>query len=432
MGEEVTTVKKLTDLCNGLEAKIVSFKAMVAEKDKQIAEFGKATDALQTKLEALAAKMDEETALALTLKERLDGIETAGKRLGEGAAKVAGPFTQGLGEQLQCVAKAMQTSTVDPRLLEVKALTEGANADGGFLVQTDFSAQLVERLHTTGEVYGRTSRVTISTGANGIKIPYVNEVSRKDGLRQGGVQGFWADEAGDKTLSQPRFGMAQLDLKKCIAAVKVSDELLQDAVALEGYIMSRVPQELMFKAENSFIRGLGAFDPLGILASGATVTVSKEVGQLAKTITAQNVIDMYAQLDPRSVANAVFYINQDCIKQLLTMTFPTGAAGTPVYLPPGGISGKPFGSILGIPVIPIEYCSTLGALGDIILADMSQYQVAEKGGIQSASSIHVEFLNDLITFRFVLRIDGQPLWVAPLVPFQGVVPTLPWLILEAR
>lgn len=47
--------------------------------------------------------------------------------------------------------------------------------------------------------------------------------------------------------------------------------------------------------------------------------------------------------------------------------------------------------------------------GDIILADMNEYVLIDKGGIQSASSIHVSFTTDQSVFRFVYRVDGRKL-----------------------
>ena len=50
---------------------------------------------------------------------------------------------------------------------------------------------------------------------------------------------------------------------------------------------------------------------------------------------------------------------------------------------------------------------------------MSQYILIDKGGVQSASSIHVRFVNDETVFRFVYRVDGLPIWQSPLTPFKG-------------
>jgi len=87
---------------------------------------------------------------------------------------------------------------------------------------------------------------------------------------------------------------------------------------------------------------------------------------------------------------------------------------------------------LGRPVIPVEYCATLGTPGDFILADFSQYVLGEKGGIQTASSIHVRFINDEMTYRFVMRVDGQSLWKKPLTPKNGTNTYSPFVVLATR
>ena len=96
-----------------------------------------------------------------------------------------------------------------------------------------------------------------------------------------------------------------------------------------------------------------------------------------------------------------------------------GTGGVPVYLPPGGLSGSPYGTLLGRPVMPIEFCETLGTEGDIVLADPSQYVMIDKGDIQYATSIHVAFLTDEQAFRFIYRVDGQPVDNKPITPFKG-------------
>jgi HK97 family phage major capsid protein len=117
--------------------------------------------------------------------------------------------------------------------------------------------------------------------------------------------------------------------------------------------------------------------------------------------------------------NYVWLINQNIEPQLYTMAVAVGTGGIPVYMPAGGLSSAPYGTLMGRPVIPSEFCATLGTAGDIILADLSQYIVIDKGGMQSASSIHVNFTTDETAFRFVYRIDGQPLWKTYLTPYKG-------------
>ena len=114
------------------------------------------------------------------------------------------------------------------------------------------------------------------------------------------------------------------------------------------------------------------------------------------------------------------------------MSSPIGTAGAPVYLPPGGYNSAPYGMLLGRPVYPIEYASTLGTVGDILLADFTQYVVAQKGGMQAATSIHIAFLTDEMVFRITYRIDGEPIWHSALTPFKGSATKSPFVALATR
>jgi len=109
-----------------------------------------------------------------------------------------------------------------------------------------------------------------------------------------------------------------------------------------------------------------------------------------------------------------------------------GTGGVPVYLPANGLSSSPYGTLFGRPVVPVEYAATLGTVGDVILADFSEYFLADKGGVQSASSIHVQFLTDQSVFRFIYRVDGQPAWSAALTPANGTNTLSPFVAVATR
>jgi len=116
----------------------------------------------------------------------------------------------------------------------------------------------------------------------------------------------------------------------------------------------------------------------------------------------------------------VWLINQNVEPQLFQMSLAVGTGGIPVYMPAGGLSGQPYGTLFGRPVLPIEQAATLGDLGDIVFADLpGGYLLAEKGGIKSDMSIHVRFEYDESCFRFVLRVDGQPVRNVALTPAKG-------------
>ena len=340
-----------------------------------------------------------------------------------------------LGEQLVDIVKASQGGTKpSPRLLKaqkaISGLSELVPADGGFLVQTDIVAELMRPMYETGDIMSRVRRFSISGNANSIQLHAVNETSRVAGSRWGGVLGYWLAEGDVKSDTHPTFRRIRLTLNKLAVLAYATDEVLQDAALLESVVGESARNELIFMSEDSVIRGTGAGQPQGLLTAAALVSVAKETGQAADTIVAENVLKMWSRRWPGG--SYVWLVNVDATPQLYQMALDNGTAGSLVYTPPGGLSGAPYATLFGAPVLDSEYCSTVGDLGDILLVDLSQYYWAEKGGIQGASSMHVRFVYDEMTFRFVVRVDGEPSWASALTPFQGTNTISPFVALAER
>ena len=334
------------------------------------------------------------------------------------------------GEQLLAAYRAAAPGgKIDERLTTRAAsgLNETNPSDGGFLVQQDFVTELLKRTYETGILASRAKKIPISTNANGMKINAVDEDSRANGSRWGGVQTYWEGEADELTGSKPKFRQLELSLKKLTGLCYATDELLQDAAALEAVIRQAFAEEFGFKIDDAILDGSGEGEPLGILNSGAIVKVEKEKDQ-TDIITVENLIKMWNRLWARSRANAVWYINQELEPYLYTLKL----GDKPVYIPAGGLSEKPYGTLFGRPVIPLEQCNAAGEVGDIILADIGQYLLIDKGGVKAASSIHVRFLYDESVFRFIYRVDGKPIWNKPLSPYKGSASVSPFVTLAKR
>ena len=335
-----------------------------------------------------------------------------------------------LGEQMMAVYRASTPAgRIDRRLTTRSAsgLNETNPSDGGFLVQKDFVTELLKRTYETGILASKVKKIPLSTNANGIKINAINEDSRANGSRWGGVQTYWENEADQITGSKPKFRTMDLSLKKLTGLCYVTDELLQDAAALENVIREAFAEEFGFKIDDAILSGSGAGQPLGILNSGSLVKVDKEANQ-TETITVENLVKMWARLWSRSRANSVWYINPEIEPLLYTLR----VGDKPVYIPAGGLSEAPYGTLFGRPVLPLEQCSAVGEVGDIILADFSQYILIDKGGINATSSIHVRFLYDENVFRFIYRVDGQPVWNKALQPYKGSATVSPFVALAKR
>jgi HK97 family phage major capsid protein len=311
-------------------------------------------------------------------------------------------------------------------------LAEGLGSTGGFLVGTDTQGGIMSRVYDSGQLLQRVGMDGISANSNSMTYNVEAETSRADGSRRGGIQAYWAAEAGAYTASSPTFRQVELKLKKVVGLVYATDEQLADASVLESYIMRILPEELRFKVEDSILNGTGTGMPKGLLATGATLSVAKETGQQAATIVSENIMKMWARMYAPSRRNSIWLIEQSCEPQLMQLSLAVGTGGVPLYTPAGGLSAAPYATIFGRPVIAHESCKAVGTVGDIWLIDPSEYQMIEKGGIQTASSIHVAFTTGEQLFRFTYRCDGQPLWASALTPLSAGDTLSPYINLAAR
>lgn len=315
----------------------------------------------------------------------------------------------------------------------------GVPADGGFLVRKDWSTALLARAIETSMLAPRCLTIGIGEGADGIELPFIDETSRATGSRWGGVQVYRRSEAATVTATKPAFGRQTLDLEDLMAIFYATERSLRDATSLQAIAEAAFASEFAFKVDDELIRGTGVGSCLGILNSSALVSVAKETSQIAATFVAENALKMRSRMHPRSWPRSAWFINADVWPQLPQMLIKVknvagteNVGGVPVWVPGGGVLGNEFDLLLGRPVIPIEQAETLGTKGDIILADWSQYLLINKGGLESANSMHVRFLYDEMTFRWKYRVNGQPTWRTALTPYKGTATLSPFIVLDTR
>lgn len=337
------------------------------------------------------------------------------------------------GEFAQAVRVSSNGQIRDQRLMIGAAApttygNEGTGADGGFAVPPEFSTEIFNLSLTEDSLVPMTDNVEIA--GNGMVFP-------KDETTPWGTDGvraYWQAEASAGTATKPKLGAATLRLHKLMALVPLTEELLSDAPALGSYITPLMARSIRWKTNEAILSGNGNGQPLGALSGGAAVTVSKDSGQSASTLTVGNVTNMVAQLPPGSYSRAVWLITPDALPSLFQMTL----GNYPIYLPianpsAGGIQGSPFGNLLGRPAIVSQHAAAFSSLGDVQLHDLSYYRTITKaGGIQTATSMHLYFDADATAFRATFRIDGQPKLAAAISQAKGSKSLSPFLQLQNR
>lgn len=340
-----------------------------------------------------------------------------------------------LGMMLSAVARSNSNWT-DPRLTKAASgASEMIPSDGGFLVNEDMASDLQARIATGSEIISRVDGLPLSSGSNRVKVNVVAETSRANGSRWGGVTAFWAAEADTVTATKPKIEQVALELNKLFGLMYATDELLADTTLLGALAETAFSEELRFKAEDAIFRGTGVGQPLGILSAPCTVSQAIEATQTianSNTFIATNTAKMLSRMPARNKRSAVWLIQTELLPTFMNATAGATAGTPPIWMTGQNFENGPQNRVWGYPVVETEYNEAVGTVGDIVLADLSQYATIDGGGIQAAQSMHVRFINDEMTFRWTWRLDGQPKWRSPITPFKGALTRSPFITLAVR
>lgn len=353
----------------------------------------------------------------ITVSENADKDERRGfKSMGDFARSVMG-------------AK-VNPSAIDKRLSFNAAApstfgNEGSGQDGGFLIPPQFSKEIFTLSMTDDALLPYTDAYEIESNS----MVFPKDETTPWGTD--GVRAYWQSEASAGTATKPKLGTSQLLLKKLMALVPLTDELISDGPALGKYLMNKGADSMRWKLNEAILNGAGNGLPLGALAGNAALTIAKDSGQATNTLSTLNLANMIARLPPGSFGKSIWLINNDVLPALFTLTL----GNYPIYLPiSAGAQQSPYGMLLGRPVLISQHANTFSSLGDVQLHDLSYYRSITKSGagIETATSMHLYFDADATAFRLIFRVDGQPTIVNPINPAKGANKMSPFLQLAAR
>jgi HK97 family phage major capsid protein len=313
-------------------------------------------------------------------------------------------------------------------------MSAGVSQSGGVLVPPAFSSSLWDGARMkSNSLLSMTDQVSLDSSVESIEFPAINETSRVDGSRWGGIRGYWKGELTQMTESKPDLKNITFSPQELYVLGYISDKLLRRAPQAATKILNdAMSDEIAFKVGDAVFEGDGLGKPRGFKVHPGTVSVAKETGQAAATILADNINKMYARLHPNWQDGAVWFINIDTLPALESMSAVVGTGGIPVYLPPGGLADAPNARLKGKPVYFLEYCSTLGTVGDIVYCNPKAYRTVSRGVVDNASSMHLKFDYAQTAFRLIFEVDGQPMLNSAITPFKGSNTLSPFVTLATR
>lgn len=414
--EEETTINAIFETHEKTVAEISRRKRLKAIEDRSGESAGRAT----TPPPAAALKPGEFRDDA-----RIEGGDMNGARRGTGGFRDLGEFA--------LKVKAAARNDIDPRIRRIADSTpgtpnqEGVGSDGGYLVPVDFRTEIRSKVMGEDSLIARTDQNT--TSSNAITFP----VDEEEPWAAGGVQAYWEGEGHLIAQSKPAAATTTVRAHKLAALIPVTDEQLEDGPSLEAYLRRKVVDKFNYKIADAIVNGDAVGKPRGLLNAACKVTVPAEGGQTADTINYANITKMWNRMYAPNRARAIWLYNQDIEPQLDALVAPGATPAFPAYLPPGGLSAAPYGTLKGRPMLPVECCPALGDEGDLILVDLSTYlSLVKNGGIRSDVSMHLWFDYGIQAFRFTLRLGGQPWWSKPITAAKGATTRSSIVTLAAR
>jgi len=306
------------------------------------------------------------------------------------------------------------TAAYEGRDSRLKTLSEGTDSSGGFVVEPEYAALMLDK-SLESEIM-RPRCLTYSMKSNSRKVPALEIGSHSTHLYGGVVGGFIA-EGGTMTAGEPKFRQMELVAKKLYTYAVSSTEIFEDGAKFEETLGRSLTMGLGWYLDYYLINGTGSGQPLGLKNCPCAIEVAIETNQPADTILAENIWKMQQALHAPCWANALWIAHPTCYTQLRGLSMAVGTGGN--VLPMLTKTGNQF-TLADMPLIFTEKSpGVVGDAADLILFDPTQYAIGIRSGLRLEKSNAPNFTTDKLDMRCILRVDGQSTWEEALTLKDG-------------
>ncbi len=330
-----------------------------------------------------------------------------------------GGFKSG-GEFLNILA----SGRYDERLQQRASFVEGIPSSGGFSVPEDLSAKWLD--DSLEEEIVRPLCQVWEMKTSSRKVPGWDNTNQSGGSLFGGLKMEFLAETGTASKQTGKMRLIELVAKKGAVYCDISAELQADGLGFEAQLQSAMKKAISHGFDRMALQGSGAGQPLGVFKSPALISVSPESGQSAGTILYENLVKAYSRQLNKD--RAVWVFNSDAIPQLMQISVAIGVGGSHVKLM--NESNGQF-SIFGRPCYFTSIMPTVGSEHDFGFIDFGAYALGIRKDISIDKSNSPGWTEDLISYRVIVRFDGQGLLSAPITPENGDTLS-PFVSIDAR
>ncbi len=428
MSEEI---KKATEAVEALNRGFEEFKKANDEKLAQLEKKGAAdvvTEAKLAKIEAdldKAQKIADEAVLAVKRQSRVVTDEKGEKiDLDQKALEWANMNARRRGTVVNAYSAAdmdAYKSAFDTMLRkgeevmgaeERKALSVGADPDGGYVVNPDMSGRIVQKVFETSPMRAYASVQVISTDA-------------LEGLYDlGEATSGWVGETEARTeTNTPQLGKWRIPVHELYAKPKATQKLLDDAsINMESWLAAKVAEKFARDESTAFVSGNGINKPRGFLTYASGTTIPGQIERVKTGVSSAFAADpngldklldaLYALKAPYR-ANATWFMPRLVTALARKLQDSDGQ----YQWQPSSQAGQP-ATLLGYPVAAFEDFETLAANSlSMAVADMREaYQIVDRIGIRTlrdpySAKPYVEFYTtkrvggDVVNFEAIKLIE---------------------------
>lgn len=398
--EKIAEVKALVE--DQLQPQIA---ALTADKEKaeQVEEF----KALKGQFDTLQGVIED---LRKPSGQFVLPTDEEGKALPEDDPYSAGNFSvfQDIRQANKGDAAARERLTVGFEGLnaEGKALVEGTNSQGGYLVRPQVERQIVEARELDNVLRGLCSRLNVNTNAISL-----------DQLTLATTAGWVAELATKPESTSMTLATVTASVFTAAGLATVSNQLLADSdPAVDQLATSDLAKRLVALEETAFIAGTGTGQPLGILNTPGIGSTTLTLTTAADLVDA--ILDAIAAVETNHGAPSAILMHPRTWTRILKAK---DTAGAWLLGPPATAAGThadnqnartyingPSKYLWGVPVVLSNRVPTNLGSGTnesrVIVGDYKEALILDRQGIAVDESSHVYFTTNQTVFRAEERV----------------------------
>jgi HK97 family phage major capsid protein len=353
------------------------------------AEMMRAFEAFKEANDERLARRDADVVLEEKLARINGAIDAQARRLDEITLKAARPALGGERNAQRGAAALEHKAAFEAyvrageasglRALEVKAMSIGSNADGGYLVPPEIETMIGQRLTAISPIRSIAGVRTISSN-----------VYKKPFMTTGPAVG-WVGETDARTQTNtPVLDELSFPAMELYAMPAATATLLEDsAVNIDQWIAQEVEQVFAAQEGTAFVTGDGSNKPKGFLSYTTVANASWTWGDIgyvasgaAGAFPASNpsdvLVDLVYAVNAGYRQNGVFVMNRKTQSVIRKFKDTTGAY---LWQPPAVAGGK--ASLMTFPVIEAEDMPDIAANSlSIAFGDFNRgYLVVDRAGV---------------------------------------------------